>query len=238
LVDISTWADEIKRRPEYRFSSRLHYSNPQDDEPNTCSYSYKHDCPEGQCVVGAILNYTSRLSPKNPRSVRVEALKFLVHFIGDIHQPLHVSGRDRGGNSAKVRFFGSKSNLHSVWDGLILGKRFKEGFDQSFDRFLTHLLTRIDSQWSAESESWAACPAPNRFIIQQDVESKDDYKNPVCPEAWAVSANRLNCKKVWVGYYDNVDLRDEYFDSTYGVVEQQLAMGGMRLALVLNHILN
>ena len=52
-----------------------------------------------------------------PRPDRIEALKFLVHFVGDVHQPLHAGyGVDRGGNDIKVWFYGDNTNLHSLWD--------------------------------------------------------------------------------------------------------------------------
>lgn len=91
LTRIASWADEIKRRPEYRFTSSLHYVNPKDDEPHMCRFDYQMDCPEGRCIVGAIFNYSKRADPSTGLShdAQVEALKFLVHYVGDIHQPLH-----------------------------------------------------------------------------------------------------------------------------------------------------
>jgi hypothetical protein len=97
LSDIASWADEIKGRSEYRWSSSLHYTNGQDSPPKTCDYQYERDCKNGRCVVGAIQNFTQRVSPQSgsERADRAEALKFLVHFIGDIHQPLH--GKNHAG---------------------------------------------------------------------------------------------------------------------------------------------
>ena len=94
LSQVASWADEVKRRPEYRFTSVLHYVNPIDNEPAQCSFKYKSDCPSGACVVGAIFNYTERLRTPSFLSPFVdgtsaEDLKFLIHFVGDIHQPLH-----------------------------------------------------------------------------------------------------------------------------------------------------
>lgn len=71
-----------------------------DAPPRRCRVDVSSDCGNG-CVVSAIQNYTSRLLHSNV--FKDESLKFLVHFIGDIHQPLHACGRDRGGNSAMAR---------------------------------------------------------------------------------------------------------------------------------------
>ena len=72
---------------------------------------------------------------------RLEALKFITHFIGDLHQPLHVSDdHDRGGNEVHVRFFGKSMNLHSVWDAGIIDHA---GLDE--DTFASELLNNIDA---------------------------------------------------------------------------------------------
>ena len=70
------------------------------------------------------------------------ALKFLVHFIGDMHQPLHVGrGEDRGGNSIRVRWFGESRNLHSVWDSAIIASE-NLSFSEFVD-FIDHVPERI-----------------------------------------------------------------------------------------------
>ena len=72
------------------------------------------DCVNQVCVYGAILNYTSRLTTQQGTQ-QTEALKFLVHFLGDIHQPLHVSFKgDLGGNTLKGTFLGEYGNMHHV----------------------------------------------------------------------------------------------------------------------------
>ena len=55
--------------------------------------------------------------PSKDRTVREEALRWVVHFVADLHQPLHVVGEDRGGNDVLVRFPGRHTNLHRLWDG-------------------------------------------------------------------------------------------------------------------------
>ena len=75
--------------PSYAWSERLHFV----DTPDwLCEFDFTRDCPNGVCAVGAVVNYTRRLLPGSDldSEQRVEALKFLVHFVGDLHQPLHV----------------------------------------------------------------------------------------------------------------------------------------------------
>jgi len=114
LESIATWADE-HRSPA---TSAWHYVN---FPRNSCQYEPERDCAGGQCVVGAIEKNIAVLASNADDGVRLKALKYLVHFIGDVHQPLHAGYKDdRGGNTYSLRAFMRQSNLHSVWDsGLI-----------------------------------------------------------------------------------------------------------------------
>ena len=108
----------------------LHYSN----TPNEiATFDRARDCKEDQCVVAAIEKYVAVLKDKaQPRDKRREALIFVVHFLGDLHQPMHAAGgqvrdeatgqmvMDRGGNLVKIRLLGIETNLHSAWDGLLV----------------------------------------------------------------------------------------------------------------------
>ena len=114
LVTISTWADE-HRNPA---TGPWHYVNfPRD----TCSYNEMRDCPDGKCVVGAIEKQASILEFEVSDEKRLTALKYLVHFVGDAHQPLHAGYLDdKGGNTYQLQAFMRGSNLHALWDtGLI-----------------------------------------------------------------------------------------------------------------------
>jgi hypothetical protein len=122
-------ADEVKgTRPGD--TGALHYSNVPNDEP---PFNRARDCKDDQCVVAAIEKYAAILKDKTqPRDKRREALIFVVHFVGDLHQPMHSAGGkvrddttgqmvlDRGGNLVKIRLLGVETNLHSAWDGLLV----------------------------------------------------------------------------------------------------------------------
>ena len=86
------------------------------------------DCPKGNCVVQKIEDFEAVLrDPNAPAIQRREALMFVIHFIGDMHQPLHSSDdKDKGGNDKHVVFDGRNMNLHSLWDGGLLGPIGKE----------------------------------------------------------------------------------------------------------------
>jgi len=121
LAGVSNWADELRDTdPDaYRRTSRWHYVN---IHASDCAYVPARDCRDGNCVVAAIDNQLRVLGDRTqPRASRVQALKFVVHFIGDVHQPFHAGNRnDRGANDFQVNYRGQGSNLHAVWDTLIL----------------------------------------------------------------------------------------------------------------------
>ena len=114
LVSVSTWADEHRSEP----SRPWHYVNfPRGD----CLYKARRDCADGRCVVAAIQAQIKVLASSAPDEERLVALKYLVHFAGDVHQPLHAGFQDdKGGNTYQLQAFKHGSNLHALWDtGLI-----------------------------------------------------------------------------------------------------------------------
>lgn len=114
LAAVSTWADEIKDRR----TARWHFVN---FEPGSCRYNEARQCRGGECAVVAVQEQLALLGSARPDADRVQALKFVVHLVADLHQPLHAGfAEDKGGNDFQVRWDGKGSNLHAVWDsGLI-----------------------------------------------------------------------------------------------------------------------
>ena len=114
LASVATWADEHRDQS----TASLHFVN---FPRNSCRYDELRDCPEGLCVVAAINKEMEVLRSTAPDDRRLTALKYLVHFVGDVHQPLHAGYLDdKGGNMYQLQAFMKGSNLHAVWDtGLI-----------------------------------------------------------------------------------------------------------------------
>ena len=121
LAELGTWADEIRSDPSWRRADPWHYVNIGDGQ----RYAQAAKNPRGD-VIEALGRFEKVLGDSTqPRAARAVALKFIVHLIADVHQPLHVGRKeDRGGNGTAVRWFGRRSNLHRLWDeGLINGTR-------------------------------------------------------------------------------------------------------------------
>lgn len=139
------WRGEETRGVRTTNTGALHYTNIPNDSP---LFERERDCHEGQCVVAAVEKYTALLADaKQPKEVRREALVYLVHFVGDLHQPMHAAGGevkneqtgqmepDRGGNLVKVRYLGSETNLHSMWDSMLI-----EWGPETVDEYVDYLL--------------------------------------------------------------------------------------------------
>jgi hypothetical protein len=109
----ASWADEIREaRPQ---TAPWHYVNL--DIAGDMRYRAARDCQKDDCVVAQIARQEAVLRSNASRARKAEALKFLVHFIGDIHQPLHAAdNRDRGGNQVQFRYRGERISLHHFWD--------------------------------------------------------------------------------------------------------------------------
>jgi hypothetical protein len=117
LADVANWADQI--RGQRRETASWHVVDIPISGPG---YDARRACPRGDCVVAKIKEFTAELQDGSlPARERLEALKFVVHFVADVHQPLHASDNsDRGGNEIHVEFLRHQTNLHAVWDTSIL----------------------------------------------------------------------------------------------------------------------
>lgn len=171
LPSISTWADE-HRNPA---TAAWHYVNfPRGD----CNYQAERDCPDGKCVVAAIDRQIEILKSSTDDEKRLVALKYVVHFIGDIHQPLHAGfGDDRGGNNYQLQAFMRGSNLHAVWDtGLI--KALQQENEAIVKSLLVRPLPVQKSPFSAAATAMESCRIvskpdfyPDRLVTPAYVES-------------------------------------------------------------------
>ncbi len=138
LAIASTWSDEMRSNPDFREYNPWHYAN----MPLNITYTNSKKSSKGD-IVQAIKLSKSKLKD-NDVSFEEKAfyLRYLVHLIGDIHQPLHVGrSEDRGGNDIKVKWFGDDSNLHRVWDTNMI-----DNYQMSYTELSSHLLLSFSSE--------------------------------------------------------------------------------------------
>ena len=122
LAQVATWPDDIRSDPDWSHAGPWYYVTIEDGE--TYETSKKNKDKDGN-VIDAIAKLEEFLATlENPGASTQEkevALKWVVHLVGDLHQPLHVGrGPDRGGNLVSVEWHGEKTNLHTVWDSSML----------------------------------------------------------------------------------------------------------------------
>jgi hypothetical protein len=112
MANAATWADTYRYTSAGSWSKPLHFIDANDSPPTSCSVEFDRDCGAGGCVVSAITNYTAQLQDSSTSAAELlNAMRFVIHFVGDIHQPLHDEALDVGGNSIPVTYDGSTTNL-------------------------------------------------------------------------------------------------------------------------------
>jgi len=210
--EVSDWPDQIKRRR--RDTAAWHYINVPFGET---AYDAVRDDPAGIHIVAMISKFEAILADRaKPKVERAEALKFLAHLVGDIHQPLHVIERngDKGGNRRLVFFKERKTaaKLHTVWDTDLI-RSYIAG------RALWDYLEILDAGIAAdEAKEWAAGTPTDWANESLKVATESVYRD--------VPAD---------GPPPKID--QNYIDDRRAVVEQQLQRAGVRLATVLNRAL-
>jgi hypothetical protein len=219
LADVSSWADRYLEGNNQTFF--WHFLN---IPPEATSYDRDRDCPlqpgvtRGSrndtwrdCAVDRIIYNKERVADTTlDRADRAIALKFLVHFVGDLHQPFHALGVGHGGNDVPVSIFGEEvcasapCNMHTVWDSALIAHR---NLDDG--KFMAVLRDQI------ERNRWATRPVGT-------------------PADWAMQSHDL-ANAALLPPRANAD--EAYYRAQIPIVEQRLALGGLRLAAVLNEIL-
>ncbi|EME85491.1 uncharacterized protein MYCFIDRAFT_150584 [Pseudocercospora fijiensis CIRAD86] len=228
LANVATWADSYRYTAAGKFSAPFHFIDADDNPPNSCSVDYDRDCGKNGCSISAIANYTTRVQSTSLSDTEVNyALRFLVHFIGDITQPLHDEAYEVGGNDVDVTFNGTDTNLHHIWD-TNMPEQLRGGYSLSdASDWANDLISAIDSgTYSSQKSSW---------ILGLDVS---DPKGTAMK--WATDANTFVCSKVMPnGAYaleNSNDLYPEYYNGVIDTIELQVAKAGYRLAKWLDDI--
>ena len=204
LASVSTWADEMRSNPDWRPYDKWHYVNlPLDKE-----YSEMEHTEEN--VVTIINKAIEILKSKDATKDRKKFyLKYLVHLVGDLHQPMHT-GRysDYGGSKIRLNFKGRKggetnTNLHVLWDSKLI-----DDFKMSYTEWATHLENK------------------NRKTIV-------DQRGAV---EWAYESHQ-HAKDIYENTKEGDYLSYDYIYKYKPILEDRLFMAGKRLGALINHIL-
>lgn len=194
------WADSV-RNTTHRETYEYHFINGQ---RGAATIDWQRDCGAYDCVATAVVRYARYLADQ-PRSRsdslrRAEALKFLGHFVGDLHQPLHAGYRDDlGGNLQQARWGGANRNLHSIWDSA-LPEHARAASPDDARRLNGEITASEVAEWTSSSVfDWVA-------------------------ESWTLTTTEL------YRFSDGEDLSAGYADRMDPVVIRRIKMAGVRLA--------
>lgn len=203
LAEASTWPDFIRSEPEkWAKTFSWHYmSVPKGKKVK--SVPKKEDN-----ILGAIKKLSQTLQNKEAsKEDKVVALRFLVHLVGDIHQPMHVGRKsDRGGNRHEVKWFGEKTNLHALWDESLV--EFQELSYSEYAKWLNRRPSATQAkQWQKSS-----------------------------PADWAKESRAIR-KDVYAHSPEGADLGYKYNHRFKQTLDERLLKGGVRLAELLNKLL-
>ncbi len=209
LADASTWADENNR--EIRGSAGWHFVN----VPVSAQHYDPRDCRRGGCVVSKITEFRGALlDPHASRSRRRMALRFYIHLVQDLHQPMHVADRnDRGGNNLQLRYGRyDNTNLHQIWDSGLLYQGFRnEG----------ELVRKLeDLAHQPESGNW----------LKGRIEDWANESLEVGRGAYLIPGSNKTLRT-------GDSLGHDYERANLPVATDRLARSGVRLASLLNEVL-
>jgi hypothetical protein len=206
LADVANWPDEMRSDPSpywQKTSPPWHYVT-------LDGFSYDHAPPEGDALA-ALAGFRKTLQDPNASLADKQlALRFVIHLVGDLHQPLHVGKCcDRGGNEVKVTWFGKPTNLHSVWDSAMLEDE-QLSFTELADKLERHLSNQqLMAWWDVNPRDWVSESGQYRDTLYPP-PSKDKKKLPALSYAYVYKFTPL--------------------------MEQRLSQAGVRLAAYLNDI--
>ena len=201
------WPDKA-RHTTHKGSYEEHFINVPKSED---SVDLARDCAALNCVATAIqrnLVYLSRdAQDKREKARKAAALRFLAHFVGDLHQPLHVgNGEDWGGNKIRVNWYGKKANLHGIWDYEILKKA-----GITYPDSLEYLQEIKPEDSASDVLAWIR----TSFRLARDNAYKDTEGNLIA------SGDTLG---------------DAYFERAKPIVMSQISLSSSRLAYLLNEL--
>ncbi|KAI0387874.1 nuclease S1 precursor [Hypomontagnella monticulosa] len=230
LASVASWADSYRYTTAGKFSAPYHYIDANDNPPSSCGVTLSRDCGSEGCVVRAIQNYTSILVAQQASKANLQiAAKMVIHFVGDIGQPLHCEALEVGGNDIDVEYDGDSTNLHAIWDSQIPESVSGGSSLSSAKSWSSTLITKINSgDYKSQAASW---------VSGLSVGSSSDQTSSALK--WATESNAYVCSTVLKGgisTVENKELSGQYTTTAQPVVDLQIAKQGYRLAKWLDAI--
>ncbi|KAG6009888.1 hypothetical protein E4U21_000990 [Claviceps maximensis] len=230
LANVASWADSVRYTKWGRFTKNFHFIDAHDSPPYSCNVDYERDCKADGCVISALANYTQQsLDPSLPAWRRAQAAKFVIHFVGDLHQPLHNEDVALGGNRIHVLWDGKTFNLHHVWDTSIAEKWLGGSHRKPYlmaEKWAKQLADEIEhGKFAAQREAWL-----------KNLDFQDTIETAM---AWSREANAFVCTHVLpegAVAIEGQELGGDYFKKAGPVIELLVARAGLRMAVWMDKI--
>lgn len=233
LARASTWPDEIRAFPRWSCTSPYHYVTipPGESYPG-------QGLPEGDAIDALTFFVDLLREPATPREQRQTALRFVVHLLGDLHQPLHTGlGCDRGGNDISADYFGETRKLHSVWDsGMVDSEKlsfteFVEFLDLASPQRIRELQASSPLDWAEEAQALL----PQVYTCYVKGDRCPCFCGDGCRDGTSVFGGCRAAECEWIAA-GPVVLGYQYQAHNLPVVHDQLLKGGIRLAGLLEWV--
>jgi len=207
ISEACTWADDARREPQYANTANWHFLN----IPLGLNYeSFKKyvDTVKTENVYSALINAEKELTDKNTsKQQKIHALKFMMHFVGDLHQPMHISREeDKGGSTIQVNYNDKGTNLHSLWDTRMLEK---EGLNPA------QLAVKFDTISESDIKQWQSDPVVLWMWESYQIST-----------ALYAEIEQMN----------NKTIDDTYYQKHMPTVQKRMQQSAIRLAGLLNKI--
>ena len=242
LSEAGVWADrEARGKKAYAWLQPLHYI---DLDPKATQVVVDSiNCPDGNCVIEAIPRFARVLEDSNAtRDARIEALRLLAHFIGDVHQPLHVAFADTcGGCTVRLQTPGGRMTLHELWDVELLKEDLRRRYDnpETPEQRDEEIMTKdVTPHWRLLARELVGTKTHELDKVEIKNGVSTDWDPETVPtdinvRAWAAESLRLSQSSL---FHVSADISDAYVDQAIPVMETRLRAAGLRLAAVLNEV--
>lgn len=230
MADSASWADDVRNIEK---TGDWHFI----DIPRAVDSGDLRQWCRNDCIVGAIDSQRAILRDnREPAAARATALRYLIHFVGDLAQPLHaVDNRDRGGNCTEIRFFSEQklANLHAIWDYKILQrdlevrKQTKQQYAATLDAEFHGSGQKVDvPAWTWDS---------HRLALETTYGALNPPIAVASPESGTADDDACAAERTAVSEL-HIAIDDAYFNRALPVIRRQLALAGYRLAALLNEM--
>ncbi|KAH9274314.1 hypothetical protein BASA83_003312 [Batrachochytrium salamandrivorans] len=224
---IQSWADDERESSRGSDAVEYHFTPSMDPSEAKCVYDDHRDCADVQ-LHGITKFLMESTSPDDPGAE--DSLKYIIHYLSDVCQPLHANGYDKGGSLTMALFGPTTLSLHRIWDARIPHKRVRDDFQDNPVLYASHLIRSIKTgENKVLSKSWTS---------NTPIDAVNDIGNSMVGIEYTTDSYELSCSVIWAKYneYRRTNLGGQYYSDVIKTLDMQISKAGLRVAYWLNHL--